>query len=137
MTLLPYIRFHDWPERLLEYVASREQTRFAWGKGAHDCCSFANGGVVAQTGVDLMADIPDYASADEADLILAAGLAQLVDERLERRRSVGLARRGDLVLADLRGVETLCLVEGDKIVGPGTRGLQRVPLKLAQIAWAV
>lgn len=131
------VRFHDWPERLLAYVAAREVAVFAWGKGAHDCCSFANGGVLAQTGVDLMSDIPDYASADEADLILAAGIEQLVDARLERRRSVGLARRGDLVLADLRGVETLCIVEGDKLVGPGLRRLQREQIKLARIAWAV
>lgn len=130
-------RFTDWPERLGAYVYAREQRPFAWGKSSHDCCSFANGAVIAMTGADLMADIPDYADEAAARSLLAGGLAELIDARLGRLKSKGLAQRGDLALAELRGVQTVCIVEGERIVGPGARGLERLPRKLVIAAWAV
>lgn len=129
-------RFPDWPDRLIAYIAAREKLPFEWGKGKQDCCSFGNGGALAMTGVDLMADIPDYASADEADVILVTPLEELIDARLPRR-PVGLAQRGDLGLADLNGLDTLVIIEGDMIVGPGKRRLQRLPRYLMSTAWAV
>lgn len=131
-------RFEDWPERLVEYIAARNEQRFTWGKGKQDCCSFAAGGVMAQTGVDLMADISDYATADEADAILATtSLEELTDARLPRREAPSFAQRGDVGLALLDGEPTLMLVEGATIVGPGRRRLERLPRVALTIAWAV
>lgn len=129
-------RFPDWPEKLVEYIASREHRPFDWGKGKQDCCSFANGGVIAQTGVDLMADIPDYSTAAEADEILLTPLHELLDARMTRC-SIGLAKRGDIGLAELGGLDTLVIVEGETIVGPGKRRLQRLPRHMMTIAWTV
>lgn len=131
-------RFEDWPERLVDYVAQRDARKFEWGNAAQDCCSFANGGVIALTGEDLMADIPPYASAEEADLILAdTSLEALMDARLTRRASPGMAQRGDVGLATIKERPTLMLVEGTTIVGPGLRRLEHLPRSLLLIAWAV
>lgn len=136
MSQAPLLRLPDWPERLIEYIASREYRVFEWGKNGHDCCSFGSGGVIAITGQDLMADIPDYASAEEADAILLTPLAELIDQRLPRR-PIGLAQRGDIGLAELGGLDTVVIVEGETIVGPGKRRLQRLPRQMMTIAWAV
>ncbi len=131
-------RFEDWPEKLVEYVAARDSQRFEWGHDKQDCCSFANGGVVAMTGVNLMADIPAYASAEEADLILATtSLEELMDARLPRRESPAFAQRGDVGLAMINDTPSLMLVEGATIVGPGKRRLERLPRQMLLIAWAV
>jgi hypothetical protein len=131
-------RFDDWPERLVEYIAARSERRFEWGKDKQDCCSFANGGVIAITGEDLMADIPDYSSADEADLILAdTSLEALMDARLARRESPAFAQRGDVGLTLFNNQPTLVLVEGAQIIGPGKRRLERLPRAQMTIAWAV
>ncbi len=129
-------RFANWPDLLVEYIGARESHPFSWGKGKQDCCSFANGGVIAITGVDLMADIPNYASSDEADEILKTPLAELLDARLPRC-SIGLAQRGDIGLAELGGLDTLVIVEGETLVGPGKRRLARLPRHMMTIAWTV
>lgn len=131
-------RFPDWPERFVAYIAERNEQRFAWGHGKQDCCSFANGGVIAMTGVDLMADIPAYASAEEADLILSTtSLEELMDARLPRRETPAFAQRGDVGLALIKDTPTLMLVEGLTIVGPGLKRLEHLPRIALSIAWAV
>lgn len=132
------MRFHDWPEKLDAYIAERRDLPFAWGKGAQDCCSFAAGAVLAQTGVDPMATLPDYADAAEADLVIGEqGLAPLLDERFPRRRSPGLMQRGDVCVALIKGRESVLVCIGAEIVGPGARGLVFLPRAEALIAWAV
>ncbi|MGE0828936.1 MAG: hypothetical protein AB7O04_06250 [Hyphomonadaceae bacterium] len=129
-------RFNNWPQRLIAYIEARERRPFAWGKNAQDCCSFANGAVIEMTGQDAMADIPDYETAEEADLILATPLADLLDARFPRR-PIGLARRGDIAMAELDGQDTLMIVEGATLVGPGRRGLVRLARSAMRAAWAI
>jgi len=129
-------RFANWPELLVEYIDAREKQPFQWGKGKQDCCSFASGGVFAMTGADLMADLPDYSTSDEADEILRTPLEELLDARMPRC-SIGLAQRGDIALAELNGLDTVVIVEGDMLVGPGKRRLQRIPRYLMTSAWTV
>lgn len=126
----------DWPERLIAYLSERKRRAFAWGPYAHDCCSFGAGGVAAITGRDVMADVPAYASAEEADALLTKPLGDWLDERFPRR-PIGLARRGDIALATLKGQDTVMIVEGDTLVGPGARGLVRLPRSEMRAAWAV
>jgi hypothetical protein len=130
------VRFDDWDIRLVAHLEARERTPFAWGKTRQDCCSFGNGCVIALTGFDAMADIPDYATAAEADLILATPLEELMDARFART-PIGLARRGDLGIAELNTLDTLMIVEGATLVGPGKRGLVRVPRSQMRAAWAI
>lgn len=132
------MRFSDWPEKLAAYVAARGNQRFEWGKGKQDCCSFAAGAVLAMTGRDVMADIPDYADAAEADLVIGEhGLAALLDARFERRRSPGLMQRGDVCLVEIEGRQSVMVCVGAEIVGAGKLKLQYLPRSAALIAWAV
>lgn len=130
-------RLNDWPARLLDYLTQRRGRAFEWGPYAHDCCSFGAGGVAAITGRDVMADVPAYSSAAEpATLLQQQPLSEWLDERFPRR-PVGLARRGDIALATLKGQDTVMIVEGDTLVGPGARGLVRLPRSEMRAAWAV
>lgn len=133
------MRFHDWPDRLAAFIASRENRPLKWGRLANDCGSFVAAAALAirEDGLDLMIGIPEYATAADADMIVGDSYAALMDARLPRRESAGLAQRGDIVLAELRGRETLLVVEGDFLVGPGARKLERVPRSEALICWAV
>lgn len=131
------MRFPDWPERLAAYIAARETRRFEWGKGAQDCCSFAAGAVAAITGRDVMADIPPYSSAEEADVILTTPLEALLDARFARR-DVGFAQRGDVALARIGKLESVVVVLGAELVGAGRpRGLVYLPRRVMRAAWAV
>lgn len=133
------MRFHDWPDRLATFIASRENRPLKWGRRENDCGSFVGAGVLAirADGLDLMVGIPEYSTAADADAIVGECYAALLDARLPRRDSPGLAQRGDVVLFEGKFGETLGLVEGDMIVGPGARKLERIPRAYALIAWAV
>lgn len=130
------MRRADWPERLIAYLAQRRDRRFKWGPYEHDCCSFGAGGVKALTDVDVMADVPPYASAEQADLLLAKPIADWLDERFPRR-PIGMARRGDIALATLDGQDTVMIVLGATLIGPGRRGLVELPRSAMRAAWAV
>lgn len=135
------MRFHNWPELMAAYIKGRSARPFEFGKRAHDCCSFANQHIIEITGEDPMADIPDYVSAEEADLILADGLSDLIDARMPVV-SIGRAQRGDIALARMtlsRGeeIESLMIVEGPTLVGPGLRRLERHPRGAMLRAWSV
>lgn len=84
-----------------------------------------------------MADVPHYASADEAaDILAAKPIAEWIDPQLERV-PVSFARRGDIALCKIDGEDTIGVVEGEAIICVGRKRLQRVPRRLAEIAWRV
>lgn len=131
-------RFHDWPRILEEHLRERMKRRFKWGRYEHDCCSFAFGVARALTGYDALANIPDYSTADEADLILGEHpIEQHCDEHFQRCTSVGLARRGDLALVEVKGDFALMIVEGPTVIGAGATRLERYPRARMLKAWMV
>jgi hypothetical protein len=131
-------RFDDWDARLIAYLAERLRMPFAWG--FNDCCTLARGAVEAMTGEDAMAGLEPYTKErGAAKTLRAAGVrsfVELVDARFERVPGA-FAQRGDLALAVLGGRETLCVVEGETICGPGERGLVRLPREVMTVAWRV
>lgn len=127
----------NWPELLAAYIAERSNRPFAWGKRAQDCASFAFGWALVATGIDAMAELPDYSDAESADLLLGdIGFEAVLDAHFTRR-DIGLAQRGDLALADIGDQETLTIVEGATLIAPGRNRLQRVPRKMMRAAWGV
>lgn len=132
------MRAHDWPEKLCDFIAGRERVAFRWGRYAHDCFSFAAACVVAQGGPDMAADLAEYVSADEADVLLTEiGMQAHIDKHLTRRESPSFAQRGDVALVNTDHGETLFIVEGEHLVGAGRRRLERIPRARAEIVWAV
>lgn len=142
-------RFDDWPVRLGAHIAARGQAKFAWG--IHDCCVFASDGVLAQTGVDIMAGFRGrYATRGEAETAIrdiAGGDLQATAEQVARFHAMPeiaprLAQRGDVVLGefDVAGRPTQCLglvgLDGRaRFAGPV--GLARVRLASCRSAWSV
>ncbi|MCF1744614.1 DUF6950 family protein [Paradevosia shaoguanensis] len=130
----------------LAYVATIErqaQEPFAWGQA--DCLRSAAELCLAMTGVDPMAGLPDYATADEADALLASlGFSDLKQalQSVFRRIPKAHARRGDVglvesVLEDRRILSTV-IIMGEISIGKAvTGGAIHVPTSSLLAAFAV
>jgi hypothetical protein len=122
---------------LFVVIEQRAARPFAWRRG-RDCVSFAAACVKAQTDHNPLAGIPRWSSRREALAFTRerGGLIEAIDIRFDRVPPA-LAQRGDIAgLPDpLFGVR-LMIVEGDTLVGPGERGLERLPRGAMTIAWS-
>lgn len=132
-------RKEGWEERLA--VVIEEARRKSWSWGEHDCCAFSRACVSA------LLDGPTpwdalFGYHDEAEAMAIVGdgkLLALLDEHA-RRVVLTMARRGDLaVLPSENGPVflTLGVVEGSHVWCAGLRGVARVKLSAALVAWRV
>jgi len=131
------MRPSGWPERLTAYIESRRAAEFTWGE--HDCCWFANGAVIAMTGVDRM---PDYSYTTElgaARLIKRAGsLDALVCRALGDSIHPAQAGRGDVVIADLENGSTLGICLGEMCAfAADVGGITFRPRSMIRSAWRI
>lgn len=111
---------------------------FRWRRG-RDCVSFAAACVKAQTGQDILDGVPGWKSRREAlaQTDAQGGLIWALDQKL-RPIPPAMAMRGDIagVPDPLFGIR-LMVVEGDTLVAPGARGLERQPRSVMTMAWSV
>ena len=131
-------RAPDWPERLAAFIEARRARAFSWGE--NDCALFAADWVLECTGTDPAASLRGtYQTAAEAARIVHAqgGLATIADTVLVRWLLPRMAGRGDVALAENFGRESLCVVDGLHLVGPGPAGVVFLPLDAALMAWKV
>lgn len=142
-------RFEDWPERLAAFIEERRAMPFAWG--SNDCALFAADAVCAITGVDFgepfRGRYDDEASLrlhgmHGANAHLAAGdvsraIRDMATAWLDGEIAPALARRGDVVLIDHAGGESLAVCVGEKAAAPGRRGVIMVPRSAWLSAWRV
>jgi hypothetical protein len=123
---------------LIAAIEARGARGFGWRRG-RDCVSFAAACAKAQTGADLLEHVPHWKTRAEALKMARArgGLKLALDKRLDRIPPA-LAKRGDIAgLPDpLFGVR-LMVIEGETLVGPGTRGLERLPRAAMTLAWSI
>lgn len=123
---------------LVAAIEAHSAKRFRWRRG-RDCVSFAAACIEAQTGRDPLANVAIWSTRREARALADAegGLEAALDARLGRIPPA-LARRGDIAgLPDpLFGIR-LMVIEGDTLVGPGARGLERLPRSAMTIAWSI
>lgn len=123
---------------LIAAIEAQAAQPFGWRRG-RDCVSFAASCAKAQTGRDILAGIPRWKSRRQALAVAdeVGGLAQALGRRL-RVVAPALAQRGDIagLPDDLFGVR-LMIVEGETLVGPGARGLERLPRSAMTIAWSI
>ena len=134
MTRLP-----NWPDRLTQFIVSRKAMPFEWGK--HDCCLFAADAANAITGKDAaaafrgkyrtelgaMRAIKRYGKGNIADTFSHA-----FGEPVPRL----LARRGDIVLLEYDGADTVGVSYGDIVVA-GKDGVVTVSRLLVKQVWRV
>lgn len=113
------MRRSDWPERLNDFISSVIACNrpFAWG--IRDCATFCGGAVLAMTGVDYFAPYrgaySSYAGAKKF-LHLAGGYEAHVGKLLGSSVAVNASGRGDVVLRQADGRETLGIILGEKAV---------------------
>jgi len=123
-------------EALIDTIEIRQRAVFRWG--SNDCVRFAARAVRAQTGRNPLADVPRWRSRREAMAITdeMGGLIAALDARFDRV-APAFAKRGDIAGIEDRlfGVR-LMIVEGATLVGPGNRGLERLPREAMTMAWS-
>jgi hypothetical protein len=101
-------RHPDWPERLAEYIEGRKSAPFVWA--GHDCCAFACGGVIVQSGVDPMKKAMGHYRTPRGAagwIVRNGGSLMTVAVRLGeacgmRKIPVAMAGRGCVVLGTVR-----------------------------------
>ena len=122
---------------LLVWIEAHRFERHRWVRGC-DCVSFALGGVLAQTGIDHLADLPGWSTKAEALAVARelGGLTTALDARLVPI-APALAQRGDVAgLADRAFGVRLMIVEGATLVGPGAKRQERLPRSAMVRAWS-
>jgi hypothetical protein len=127
-------RDHD---ALVAFIESRMRTGFAWGKRANDCISFFGGAVLAQTGVDRLAALPDWTSPRGALRVLKrlGGLESAVDTVLTPIAPARAARGDGGLVRTATGLAVM-VIEGETLVGPGEHGLIRLPRSVMLRSWS-
>lgn len=121
---------------LLEGRASRP---FEWGHDKHDCVSFAAAAVEAQTGENPIRRLGYTWSTERGAARLLnrlGGVAAVADLALTRLPAPAFAHRGDIGLVEIEGRQSLVVIEGELVAGPGLAGLVRGPRSALTLAWS-
>jgi hypothetical protein len=131
------MRYQDWPVRLAAFVAANRDRPFVWGEW--DCASMALAWVEEATGErPYVATHTDVTSAAHALVDLGGGMEQAATAVFgEPREHVGHAQRGDIALVEIEGHDSLTVVLGEWVVGPGEEGLAYRPRAEMKKAWAI
>ena len=123
------MRCANWPEALAAYIDRKRNQPFAWG--VNDCCLFGSDWVHLCTGLDPAEGLRGtYDNALSASRILKthggvsatirAHFNALGFEPIDREK----AARGDIVVSNLGGGETMGIVLGSSCAFVGENGLE-------------
>lgn len=131
----------DWPLLLEVYLDRARDTPFAWG--LHDCATFAIGWVELaredlKPAEDLFTMLGYNSASGALDAMGGRDLATIVDGwGYLTQVQPAFAQRGDLVLVETGGRLSLGVCAGDVAAGPGTVGLELLPMTAVHAAWRV
>ena len=125
-------------DALFVLLEERARRPFAWGRGRNDCAGFVLAAIAAQTGRDILPTVTWTTRRGAARVLRRlGGLEAAFDARLTPI-APAFARRGDVAaIVDERLGISVMIVEGTVLVGPGTRGLTRLPRSAMIRAWSV
>lgn len=134
-------RREDWPSRLAAALDAARDKPFRWGE--FDCGLFAGDCVLAMTDVDPVAAYRgQYDDEDGARATMLAltggGLRAVWTAALgPALNNTRFAKRGDVVLVDIGGVEATGIVAGSRVACLSEAGLVMVPAHRIVAAWGV
>jgi hypothetical protein len=130
------MRIENWESALYEFVESRRNMPFEWGK--NDCALFAADAVLAMSGRDFATEYRGkYDTETKAKKILVKeGLENLVDKNLLRYDNIKMTSRGSVILYE-HEVRGLGICIGSEFVAPGQDGILFFPMDLCLISWRV
>lgn len=132
------MRFPHWPQALADSIQAAGIRVF--GYGGFDCCLFCADVVESMTGVDYAASLRGYATEDEAyEIISGYGSIEAMVTSLLGREPIhpSSAGRGDVVLMEIDGRETLGICLGVRSAFPQHTGLRQHLTWLARCAWRI
>lgn len=138
---LMLIRREDWPSRLAAAIEDARDKPFRWG--LHDCGLFAGTCVQAMTDVDPVAEFrgqyDDEDGARATMLAIAGGGLRAVWSRAlgPAMNNVRMARRGDVALVEVAGIEVTGVVAGSRVACLTEAGVAMVPAHRIVAAWRV
>lgn len=146
IALAPSRRLPNWPKLLAEFIESRRNLPFEWGR--QDCCLFACDGILSQSGLDPAAKMfrGKYRDAlGAARLVRKHGGVEAIAAKVCAEHGwpeirPAMAQRGDVVLLPMPHDEMkvglgLCL--GAVGAFTGASGLLFLPMTGVTRAWAV
>jgi hypothetical protein len=134
-------RREDWPSRLAAALEEARDKPFKWG--SHDCGLFAADCVLAMTDTDPAAlyrgqYVDEAGARDTLWLISGGGLRAAWTKALgPAMNNVRMAKRGDVVLVEVGGVEATGVVVGSRVACLSEAGLAMVPAHRIVAAWSV
>lgn len=119
------------------FVREHLDRPFNWK--SNNCCTFTAGFVRAYTGVDYLVAEDHVGGVRAARRRVAehGDLAGTVSARLGEPVAPAFAQYGDVVLLpNTKGVgDSIGICIGANVLAPGPKGLERVPLSAATLAW--
>jgi hypothetical protein len=134
-------RREDWTSRLAAALEEARDKPFKWG--SHDCGLFAADCVLAMTDTDPAAlyrgqYVDEAGARDTLWLISGGGLRAAWTKALgPAMNNVRMAKRGDVVLVEVGGVEATGVVVGSRVACLSEAGLAMVPAHRIVAAWSV
>jgi hypothetical protein len=137
--MLELTRLPDWDRRLVAVIARHRNEAAEWG--VSDCLLTAMDAVEAVTGVDPVKSIRGRYKTERgaAGLLRRRGFGSLGEALAANFPRVGklMAKRGDLALIEIAGVERCGYVTEHGIAVRAERGLSFHPQTTAIAAWRV
>jgi hypothetical protein len=128
----------DWVRRMYDTIDAIQGEPFAWGK--NDCCLFSARVVDAMCDTDFADQLrQEYQDERTAMLYIASfgSIKAALEYWLGKPQSLIYAQRGDVMLFDNDGRDTVGIFVGDGIISTGETGLVRVSKDSALHSWAV
>lgn len=138
------MRHEDWQARFWAQLQAARELTFKWGE--HDCVMFATGCIDAVMGTDYYAQAKSrypYSTETEAREWMAkvGGITGLAESFLDEHVNWGQLTCGDVCLAKgmpfTMDMETLCVHDGNNLLGASTKGVMRVPFRYAVHGWKI
>lgn len=132
------MRAEDWVDRLFATIEQVSTEQFAYGK--NDCCLFSARVVDAMTGSEYAKKLAEMYHDERSALAYInsfGSIQEAVKDWLGEPANLAYVRRGDVVLFNNEGRETLGICVGDRIVSVGEVGIAYVPMEQAICTWKV
>lgn len=136
-------RKSDWPTQLTNYIESKKEVKFRWGK--HDCAMFAFGAIDAMTETRFIEHLSKrWHSKKSADAFIKKVkgvehlLARIAKVYKWKRQAANVAQRGDMMVYRINGEITLAVCVGASSVAPGKKkGVTLIPAVQAIYSYKV
>lgn len=132
------MKHEDWVGQLFATIEKVSNESFAYGK--NDCCLFAARVVDAMTGTEYAKKLAEMYHDERSALAYInsfGSIQEAVKDWLGEPTNLAFVQRGDVVLFNNEGRETLGICVGDRIVSVAETGVAYVPMEQAICTWKV